>query len=170
MAGFALVVVTAEFEAWDFVNGEAVVAAFLDLEVEDGEAAGGEEVGLVGLEPGEDLAFGNGAVGEKRDQICHPGAGGDDQAGRLVAGAVGGDGDAFGSAGGFPAADLFAGVDDGAFGLGERDVGDDGAFAGDQAAVRLEDGAVGVGEMVAGVAGVDLGAGEDFVLEAVKAG
>jgi hypothetical protein len=68
------VVVLAELEARDPVNGEAVEAPLVHQQVEDGEVLGPEALGAGRLEPGEDLPLGDGEAVEHVDELAVPGA------------------------------------------------------------------------------------------------
>jgi len=81
------VVVAAEFEARDAEDGESVVAALLDDEVEDREALRLEELRYQRVEPGEHLALRH---DRQAGELSRPRAGGHHQPLRLVALAIGG--------------------------------------------------------------------------------
>ncbi len=65
--------VAAELETRHLVDREAVIPAFLDLQVEHGEARRREQLGPERLRPGQDLPFRHGQPPQQRRQIPHPG-------------------------------------------------------------------------------------------------
>src|SRR5882762_8161289 len=82
-------VVLPELETGNEESGQAVVAALLDLKVEDGESAHAEVVGARRLEPRQHLPLGDGEPGQLRDELRGPGAGADYEPTRLITSAGG---------------------------------------------------------------------------------
>src|SRR5438552_569373 len=80
----AKVVELSKLEAGDVMDGKAVEAALLHVQDENREDLGGKELWARGLEPRKNLAFWNGKLLERQDEIAGPGAGTDHEAVRLL--------------------------------------------------------------------------------------
>ena len=76
-----------ELEAGDEEAGEAVVAALLDLQIEDGEGAGRKYSGRVGWSQASTWRSGTARPAQLGDELRGPGARADDEAAGLVASA-----------------------------------------------------------------------------------
>ncbi len=138
--GFAEVAVAAELEAGDTIDGQAVVAAFGHLQVEDGKAIWSKDRRVEGLEPGEDLTLRYREVGQDRGMLADPGTGRDYQCLGAVCSVVSSHLDSVVKD--VPVQRPLAGVDFGASCLGREDMGDDRLLGEHEAAVGLIQGEV----------------------------
>src|SRR5919107_76592 len=160
------VVVLAELEAGHAEDGEAVESTLLHEQIEDGEGVGPEALRARGLQPGQNLPLRDGEAVEHVVQLGVPGACRDDEVVRLVDPAVGAH--AYAPFQRLPLQHALAGVDLGPPSLGGHHVGDDALLRREKAALGLDEREVVRGEVVAGVAALQLGAGQDLVGQVVQ--
>src|SRR5215207_9641411 len=167
-ARFAKMMVAAELESRHLVDWQPVIPAFLDLEVEDWKAVRPEQFGAPRLQPCQDLAFGESDLLQRGGKLTHPCPSSEHEALGLISALVGHDDHAVIIGACLPAEHPLARMNLGSLGLCGANMGHDGAFARDQSALRLENRAVGGRKPVARKAGVDLGAGQNFMRQLVE--
>src|SRR5215210_5305026 len=135
--GLAQVEVLAELEAWHAEDGEAVEAAFVHEQVEDGEGVRPEVIRPGRLQPGEDLPLRHGEPIEDIEEIPIPGAGGHHEPVGLVSAAVGSDAHAPFQRD--PLQDPLVAVDLGPKRLGRHCVGDDAPLRREETSLGLDE-------------------------------
>src|SRR5215207_2240951 len=165
-SGLTQVEVLAELEARHAEDGEAVEAALVYEQVEDGEGVRPEKVRPSRLQPGEDLPFRHGEAVQDVEEIPVPGAGSYHEPVGLVSAAV--CTYAHTSLQRDPLQYPLVAVYLGTQGLRRHHVGDDAPLRREETSFGLDEREVFGGEVVAGVAPPELSAGQYLVREVVE--